>query len=266
MWVVGKNVVAMANHSTQRQMEILEELRLSGSIRIQDLARRLDVSEETIRRNVRQMAASGVVRKVHGGVHLQEDALQEPSFQQRMGEQRDAKQRIARHIASMIGNGDSLMLDIGSTTAYVAQALKRHSDLFVVTNSLSVANTLATRNNNRVFMAGGELRGHDGGSFGIEAMNFVRQFSVRYAILSAAAINAPTGFMLMDLQEAEFTRVIMQRAQMRIVAADATKFGKTAPVRITDPSRMDMLVTDRDPPSDLAACLRENEIDIQIAD
>ena len=255
----------MANHSTQRQMEILDELRLTGSIRIQDLARRLDVSEETIRRNVRQMAATGVVRKVHGGVYLPEDTLQEPSFQQRMGEQREAKQKIARHIAQMIQNGDSLILDIGSTTAYVARALANHSDLFVVTNSLSVANTLTTRNNNKVFMAGGELRNHDGGSFGREAMDFVRQFSVRYAILSAAAINDATGFMLMDLQEAEFTRVIMERAQIKIIAADATKFGKTAPVRITDPARMDMLVTDREPPADIAASLLRAEIDLHVA-
>jgi DeoR family glycerol-3-phosphate regulon repressor len=88
---------------------------------------------------------------------------------------------------------------------------------------------------------------------------------VRYAILSAAAINDAMGFMLMDLQEAEFTRVIMERAQIKIIAADATKFGKTAPVRITDPARMDMLVTDREPPADIAASLLRAEIDLHVA-
>src|SRR3546814_4765878 len=95
----------------------------------------------------------------------------------------------------MIKNGDSLILDIGSTTAYVARALRGHHELFVVTNSVAVAQMLATRNNNRVFMAGGELRAHDAGAFGSEAVGFVRQFSVQYAILSAAAIDAETGFM-----------------------------------------------------------------------
>ncbi len=253
-------------HSTQRQMEILEELRLTGSCRIQDLATRLKVSEETIRRNVRQLASSGAVRKVHGGVYLPDHNFQELTFQQRMGEQRDAKQRIARRIAELIQDGDSVILDIGSTTAFVAQALRHHSNLFVVTNSLSVAHSLAARNNNRVFMAGGELRSHDGGSFGHEALSFVRQFSVQHAILSAAAINAENGFMLMDLQEAEFTREIMRRAPSSIVAADATKFGKTAPVRISDPSLIDLLVTDSRPPPDIAALLAKAEVAVDIAD
>src|SRR3546814_10976914 len=84
-------------------------------------------------------------------------------FAQRMDENPDAKRLIAGQVARMIKNGDSLILDIGSTTAYVARALRGHHDLFVVTNSLAVAQMLATRNNNRVFMAGGELRAHDAG-------------------------------------------------------------------------------------------------------
>src|SRR3546814_16054741 len=99
-------------------------------------------------------------------------------FAQRMDENPDAKRLIAGQVARMIKNGDSLILDIGSTTAYVARALRGHHDLFVVTNSLAVAQMLATRNNNRVFMAGGELRAHDAGPFGPEAIPFVRQFSV----------------------------------------------------------------------------------------
>src|SRR3546814_16147048 len=77
-------------HSTHREMEILDELKVSGSCRIQDLARRLDVSEETIRRNVKKIAGRGLVRKVHGGVYLP-DAVQEAPFAQRMDEHQDAK-------------------------------------------------------------------------------------------------------------------------------------------------------------------------------
>ncbi len=252
--------------SSHRQMEILAELHLTGSSRIQDLAQRLSVSEETIRRNVRQLEKAGSVRRVHGGVHLPDYRFQEPTFQQRMDEQREAKKGIARHIASIVQNGDSLIFDIGSTTAYVAQALINHSDLFVVTNSINVASSLATRNNNRVFLAGGELRGHDGGSFGVEALTFVRQFAVRYAILSATAIDAERGFMLMDLQEAEFTREIMQCAPTRIVVADSTKFGMVAPVKVTEAQEIDLLVTDEAPPADVADFLKSAEVDIAIAE
>lgn len=251
-------------HATHREMEILEELRLSGSCRIQELAQRLDVSEETIRRNVKNLARQGLVRKVHGGVYIPE-ALREPSFTQRMNVNPDAKRRIAAHLAKIIRNGDSLILDIGSTTAYVARALRDHHNLFVVTNSVTVAQTLATRNNNRVFLAGGELRPHDAGAFGREAVSFVRQFSVQYAVLSVAAIDAEAGFMLFDLQEAEFSREILERADCSIVAADHSKFGLHAPIRIAEPEAFDMLVTDQPSPPDIAAYLSDASVTVSDA-
>ncbi len=251
-------------HATQREMEILEELKLYGSRRIQDLARQLSVSEETIRRNVKKLAKQGLVRKVHGGVYLPE-SVREPTLNQRMNLNPEPKRQIAEHLAEVIQNGDSLILDIGSTTAYVARALRSHQDLFVVTNSLEVAQALATRNNNRVFMAGGELRSHDGGAFGKEAVSFVRQFSVNYAILSAAAIDADSGFMLFDLDEADFSREILRCAERCIVAADSTKFGLRAPVRIAEPENFDELVTELPPPPDLAAYLAAASIAVSIA-
>jgi DeoR family glycerol-3-phosphate regulon repressor len=257
---------ANTRRTTHREREIVEALRLGGgSSRTQVLAAQLGVSEETIRRNVNKLAADGLVRKVHGGVHLP-DAEIEPNFQRRMDENPGAKRRIAARVAAIVGNGASLFLDIGSTTAYIAQALRNHRDLFVVTNSVSVAHLLAARNNNRVFMAGGELRAHDGGAFGAEAIAFVRRFQVDYAICSATAINADRGFMLFDLQEAEFSREIMLRAKTRIVAADSTKFGRGGPIVICEPTMVDMLVTDAAPPRNLSAAMEAWSLEVVVAD
>ncbi len=244
----------MSMHSTQRELAILAILNQAGSGRILDLSRRLNVTEETIRRNVRRLEDQGLVRKVHGGVYL-EDWVAEPTFAQRFKEQPEAKLRIARHLAGQIPDGASLFLDIGSTTAYVAQALRQHQNLLVVTNSLTVAQTLSMLNGNRVFMAGGELRSHDGGAFGAEALAFVRRFRVNYAVLSAAAVDARAGFLLHDLGEAEFSRAIVECAETSIIAADATKFGRPAPIRIGEPDLIDTLVTDAPPPPDIAAML-----------
>ncbi len=251
-------------HATHREMEIMDELRLLGSCRIQDLARRLDVSEETIRRNIKKLSENGLVRKVHGGVYLP-DAAQEATFTQRMNLNTDAKRRVAAHLAERIDHGDSLILDIGSTTAYVAQALRGHHDLFIVTNSVAVAQTLATRNKNRVFLAGGELRSHDAGAFGKEAIAYVRQFHVKYAVLSAAAIDAANGFMLHDMEEAEFSREILTRADQSIVAADGSKFGRRAPIRIGPPDNITTLVTDVPPPTDIQTMLIEHGVEIDAA-
>lgn len=256
---------AIAAHGSQREMEILRLLGVSGSGRIQDLSRELNVTEETIRRNVRRLEAQGLVRKVHGGVFLK-DWVAEPTFAQRFSKQPEAKRQIARQLAKMISDGGSLFLDVGSTTAYVAQALRGHQNLMVVTNSLTVAQTLATQNGNRVFMAGGELRSHDGGAFGAEALAFVRQFRVQHAILSVAAVNATAGFMLHDLREAEFAREIIRCSDRSIIAADATKFGGSAPIRVADPEDIDTLVTDAPPPTDIAAMLAGAGVTTVLAD
>lgn len=248
-------------HSNHREREILDELRLAGgSSRIQFLAERLNVSEETIRRNIRVLEESGHVTKVHGGVHLKDFSSEQP-LHFRMNENAEAKRLIAAEVADMVQDGDTLFLDIGSTTAFIAVALQKHQNLFIVTNSISVAHTLSTRNGNRVFLAGGALRSHDGGAFGAEAIDFVRRFNVRHAILSIAAINA-RGFMLQDIEEADLSREAARNAENSIIVADGGKFGRIAPISVGMPNR---LVTDVAPPADIQAMLDANKITVTIA-
>ncbi len=250
--------------TNQREEEILRVVRLSGgSCRVSYLADRLGVSNETIRRNVRSLEESAIVRKVHGGVHLVED-IHEAPLMNRMDIHADAKERLASAVAETISDGDSLFLDIGSTTAYVALALRQRRDLYVVTNSVFVAQTLATRNNNRVFLAGGELRPHDGGAFGSEALDFIRRFNVQFAILSVGAVNSELGFMLHDLEEANVAHVASQNAQVRIVVADSEKFNKRAPVSLKHSDKIDVLYTDTAPPKNISKMLEENDIEVVV--
>jgi DeoR family glycerol-3-phosphate regulon repressor len=254
--------------SNHREQEILRELRRAGgSCRIGFLARRLGVSDETVRRNIKSLQARELVRKVHGGVILSGDiTLTEPSFQTRLDENSTAKRRIGTTLAEMIPDGASLFLDTGSTTAYAAEALKNHRDLYVVTNSLHVATLLATRNNNRVFFAAGELRARDGAAFGADAIDFVKRFTLQYAVLSTAAISAEHGFMLHDIQESDLLREAVKRARTCIVLADSHKFGRRAPIIVAGQSAFDILVTESPPASDIATLLEQNEISLVLAD
>jgi DeoR family glycerol-3-phosphate regulon repressor len=270
-WKSGRfrAILAMKGRSamqpTQREVELLRLLGETGSGRIQGLSRQLGVSEETVRRTIRRLESRGLVTKLHGGVALN-DPTGEPNFTQRFSENPEAKRRIAAAAAGLIPDGASLFLDVGSTTAYVADALRGHRDLMVVTNSLAVAHSLTGRNGNRVFMAGGELRAHDGGAFGAEAIAFVGQFRVDLAVLSAAAVDAQTGFLLHDLREAEMSRCILAHAGHSILAVDATKFGRSAPIRIADPGCIDRLVTDHAPPAPITTMLRAAGTEIVIAE
>lgn len=256
--------VQIQRAQTHRERAILERLGLTGSARIPDLATALGVTEETIRRNVRRLEAAGTVTKTHGGVHLK-DWGQEPTFALRYVQNATAKRAIAARVAGLIKDGASVFLDVGSTTAYVAQALRQHRDLQIVTNSLSVATALAGVNGNRLFMAGGELRRHDGGAFGAEALAFVRQFRLSQAVMSATAIDAKGGFLLQDLPEAEFGRAVLAQAAEVMVAADASKFSRTAPIRLAPPQAINRLVTDAPPPAPIATMLTEAGVTVTLA-
>ena len=232
---------------TPRQDQIVQLLRSGGSLRIADLALRLRVSRETVRRDVAPLARAGELVKVHGSVRLAMPVSEAP-FERRMRENAAAKQRLAAHVAAMIEDGDSIMMDTGTTTSFLARALLNKSSLTVVTNSSDVARTLATVNGNTVYMAGGELHGDNGAAFGPSAIEFVSSFAVKHAIISISAVDAVTGFMDHHLAEAEFARQVLRCGQQRIVITDASKFTRTALVRVCGFDGLDLLVCDSDPP------------------
>lgn len=248
-------------HPTKRQSEILKSVRLHGTCMIGDLAGDLGVSDETIRRDVRSLVNEGLVLKVHGAI-VAPDHMREDPFMLRLQENQEEKLRIAERAAGMVNHGDALMFDTGSTTTYVAHSLVSQRNLFAITNSVEVARSLAGRNNNRVYMAGGELRADDGAAFGETATDFVAQFQVDKAFLSIAAISPESGFMDNELWEAEFSRMVIRQAKNVITVADHSKFERRALVKVCDFDTVDTLITTRTPPPPIAAKLKAADVDV----
>lgn len=236
---------------TPRQSRILQTAREHGTVRIGELASSMGVSLETVRRDIRPLMVQGELVKLHGAVTLASTASEAP-FERRMRDLAAEKRRIGRHVAAMISDGDSLMMDTGTTTSILARELLSKRGLTIVTNSSDVARTLATVNGNRVYMAGGELHGDNGAAFGRSAIDFVSNFKVRFAIISIAGIDAGIGLMDYHLAEAEFARRVLESGQRRLVITDHSKFNRAALVRVAGFGDFDLLVTDQPPPADLA--------------
>ena len=254
-------------HQTARQGAILREVSARGSCSVSDLARRLSVSGETIRRDIKRMASEGMLRKVHGGATLP-GSLHESNYQQRMQENATAKEAIARAAVAHVADGDTLAFDTGTTTACVARALAERRDLLVVTNSLDIAGALAggdRRKGNKVYMAGGELHVELGAALGPTAVDFVGQFRVRTAFLSAGAIDADEGLMDYELSEAQFSRALIDSAERVIVVADHSKFGQRGLVRACGLEAIDMLITDAAPPDALSWRLDSAGVVVEVA-
>jgi len=241
------------NHS-KRHGEILRLLQEEGTITIASLAQKLGVSLETVRRDVKPLTRNGSVLKMHGAIGLPA-LVGEAPFERRMRDNAEAKRAIARLVAGTIRDGESVMLDTGTTTSFLARELLGHRRLTVVTNSSDIARTLATVNGNKVYMAGGELRSDSGAAFGVSAIDFVSRFSMNHAVISAGAVNAETGVMDYVLEEAEFASVVLSRGARSVVVTDHTKFGRQGLVQVCGFDGFTELVTDRPPPPEIVGAL-----------
>lgn len=250
---------------THRELELLDVLRrLGGTARNSDLAKSLSVSEETVRRTIKSLSKSGAVERVHGGAYLA-GTQSDPSFFRRIAQHSDEKRRIATHIANLIQNGMTVFLDVGSTTAYVAEELRQSGNLTVVSNSIGIGQTLAGINGNRVHLLGGELQTDERGAFGHVTHRQAMRYAFDLAVLSIDALSAKRGFLYFSSAEADLASVIAENADQVVVAAAHFKFSETAPYVGPDPRKVDLLVTDKAPKGGLADAISQWGVKTQVA-
>lgn len=243
---------------SRHEQEILSTVNLRGTVSVTELAQILDVSDQTIRRIVKPMEERGDIKKVHGAL-VSTQSLMDPPFQSRMNKNRAAKAMIANCVANLISDGSSVAIDTGSTSGFIAQALRRKQNLTVVTNSAFIASTLSMIEGNRVFMAGTQLRTHDGAAFDRAAFDVIASLSVEHAILSASLVHPVRGFLAYDQCEVDIARAMIDIAGRTIMAVDKSKFaevGAKPSLRLPALKADDLVVTDQ-PPGTLFADMAE---------
>ncbi|WP_050524523.1 DeoR/GlpR family DNA-binding transcription regulator [Pseudorhodobacter wandonensis] len=248
---------------SKRHTEILKILDEKGTVTISALAKAMDVSLETIRRDVRPLVDGGAVLRMHGAISLSSQAGEAP-FRRRMRENAAAKQAIAAAAAATIRHGDAVMMDTGTTTSFLARALTGHKQLTIITNSTDVARTLAMGDGNRVFLAGGQIIGDSGAVLGAQAVRFVNGFSAAHAFISAGAVD---GNEVMDYEESEveFARALLSRADQRVLITDASKFGRRGLVTVCEFDGLDALITDAKVSAEIMGGLRQAGVKLTVA-
>ena len=229
--------------------DILSTVNLRGTVSVTELAQILDVSDQTIRRIVKPLVELGKVRKVHGALVSTQNVM-DPPFLARMNENRSKKVAIANRVAQLISDGGSVMIDTGSTSAFVAQALANRKNLTVITNSAYIASKLAMIEGNRVFMAGTQLRNHDGAAFDRAAFEVIASASVEMSIISASSVHPKRGFLAFDQCEVDIAQAMMEVSARTVMAVDCTKFKETgtkASLRMPPLRAQDIVVCDSRP-------------------
>jgi DeoR/GlpR family transcriptional regulator of sugar metabolism len=213
----------------QRRALISTRLNRDGQIVAKPLADELKVSEDTIRRDLREMAAEGLLKRVHGGAVPLTPPL--PDFAARQEISEETKQRLGRRAAGLVANGQVIFLDGGTTNAYLARALPREMRITVVTHSPTIASELE-RHEAEVILVGGRLYKHSMVATGAAALSTIKQIRVDIFFLGITAIHPVHGLSTGDYDEAAVKHAIAQQAASTYVLATPEKFGIASPYRI----------------------------------
>ena len=232
---------------SRRQQAIFDLAREHGSVNVDDLADRYDVTVQTIRRDLNSLYQARLLQRIHGGAIIW-DSVENLGYGARKLIAVEGKQRIGRAAAELIPNDCSLFINIGTTTEQLARHLVNHTGLLVVTNNVNVVNTVLDSPGIEVMMAGGLVRRADGGVVGEATVDFIRQFRVDYAVIGASAIEQDGTILDFDIREVRVSQAMIASARSVILLADSNKFERKAPVRIAALEEIDYFVTDDDPP------------------
>lgn len=247
-----------------RHENIVELVSERGFMTIEALADHFEVTPQTIRRDINTLDEAGRLRRYHGGAGLA-TSTSNLAYAERSIRNLEEKQRIAQTIAARVPDNSSLFINIGTTTETIAKALLVRKGLTVITNNLHVASILLSKDDFTVIIAGGMVRNRDGGIIGEATEEFIRQFKVDIAIIGISGIDSDGDLLDFDYQEVRVAQAIIEHSRQVFLAADHTKFGRNAMIRLGHISQATHLFTDSQPNKRLTTCIAESGVNLVIA-
>lgn len=234
----------------------MQALKDAGSLQVEDVASRFDVTTQTIRRDLNELCSLGLAARTHGGARRITTTATIDYTKRREIAVSD-KMEIARRTAELVPNGASVSINIGTTTELVASALMYHKDLTVITNNINVVQTLRQTSLKSLIVAGGEVRLSDGAIIGSHAISTFQSAKVDFAIIGASSMDTDGSILDFDQREVAVSRAILAHARNRILVCDNSKFNVSAPHRIGTVDDLDFIVTNTQPPAEFAAVVKQ---------
>lgn len=259
----------------ERRAEIAKLVASARRVNGADLARRYDVTMETVRRDLAALEADGKLRRVHGGaVTMEQSTSVESSMSMRQAVNTPEKQRIAARAFRLLRDADAgaVVLDAGSTTEILAGliaaadfSLKNGQDRLIITHALHIAVTLAEADGIVIDMVGGQLRKMTWAAVGTRAAEYFATIRPDIAIIGANGLDEEFGLSTPGLNEAIVKTAVVRSARRVVLLCDSAKFGQESLVRFAGLQDLDAIITDKAPEGSLAAALEEANVEVLIA-
>lgn len=252
--------------AVERRMEIVNVVNRDGKARVEDLASQFNVSSVTIRSDLSFLEKNGYVVRSHGAAIPNSGVIAELTVHEKRRQNAGIKTVIGQAAAKLIHNGDTVILDSGTTTREIASNLKTVEDVVVMTNGLDVAMELASAPGVEVLMSGGVLRKNALSFSGSQAEAGLKNYRFDKVFLGVDGFDLRAGITTHNEQEASLNRLMCEISERVIAVVDSTKFGKRSCHMIREFGHIDTVVTDSDIPEDYLQGLRDMKVDVIIVE
>ncbi|MGE9808226.1 DeoR/GlpR family DNA-binding transcription regulator [Janibacter sp. G1551] len=252
-------------YAAERQQRIIDLARRDGRVEVAALAGDLDVTAETVRRDLTALERRGALRRVHGGAIPVERLEVEPTLATRVSRHNEAKRRIAARALDELPTGGSVILDAGTTTLALAEMLPPDLDLTVLTNSLVTASVLTTHPGISLYLLGGRVRGETGAAVGEWATSALADVVVDVAFIGTNGFSAARGLTTPDQSEALAKRAMVTAARRTVLLSDSTKAGDAHLHRFADLADIDLVITDTELDDEVATEIRAADSEVVTA-
>ncbi|TDF92344.1 DeoR/GlpR family DNA-binding transcription regulator [Paenibacillus piri] len=250
--------------SDVRHTKIVEFLNSSGSVKVKDISKFLQVSEKTIREDLEKLEEKGFLKRVHGGAVLIDHSESILPIYKRRSRQFGEKERIAAEACKLIEDGQIILLDAGSTTLELAKLI-RHRSLTVITNDTAIASALSDSNDIELCVLGGYRRKSTYTLVGPGALAMMSELNADIAFLGCSGVDLERGLSIFHREEAELKKRMLLSSHTKILLADHTKIGRTALVSFAQLQEIDTLITDSQTDPALLQSIIELGIEVSVA-
>jgi DeoR family transcriptional regulator of aga operon len=248
----------------ERRRAILEILNREGRVLVLDLAKRFETSQVTIRKDLEDLHAHGLIHRTHGGgLPSREGALEDPTLREKEKLHRKEKLRIAEAAARLVQEGQVVILDSGTTTTAIARALRHFQNLTIVTNAVNIAAELSGTAVD-VILTGGTLRKNSFSLVGPIAEETLHRLNADLLFLGVDGFDVQYGLSTPNLLEAKVNRVMVEVAKRTVAACDSSKFGRRSLSLIVPPSALQEVITDRGAPKSDVKMLKKAGIEVTL--
>lgn len=248
----------------ERYKRLTEYLQEHEIIKIDQLMELFGISVETARRDLNYLEKKGIIKKIYGGATLIRKEAVEPATSERMLKNLEEKKAIGKKCAEFISDGDSVLIEVGTTTLQAAEALRSKKNLTIITNSIHVANALLDTDF-EIYLIGGKVRRKEGSISGALSVFELESFHFSKAIISGGGITVERGLSDYNIEEVLVRKKVVEQAKEVILVADNSKFGKDVLAHVCPVSALDLIITGKSLSPDLIAKFEDAGVNLAFA-